>query len=104
MIHGGLFFGSGNDIAALTEFIGASKEEALAAANKGVKGGMAPCLNALNNSVKPTVAVVRGFAIGISFTILSLVDFIYVTPEVSFSTPFMQSCQSPEGSATYSFP
>jgi enoyl-CoA hydratase/carnithine racemase len=52
---------------------------------------MNPLLNALNSSVKPIVAVVRGGAIGIAFTMLSLVDFIFVSPDAHFMTPFMKT-------------
>ena len=65
---------------------------------------MNPLLIALNSSVKPVVAVVRGGALGISFTTLSLVDFIYVSPDAHFMTPFMKTFQSPEGSSTLNFP
>ena len=61
-------------------------------------------LNAINNSVKPIVAVVRGGAIGIAFTTLTLVDFLYVSPDAHFMTPFMKTFQSPEGSSTLNFP
>jgi enoyl-CoA hydratase/carnithine racemase len=52
---------------------------------------MNPLLKALNSSVKPIVAVIRGGAIGISFTMLSLVDFIYISPDAHFTTPFMKT-------------
>lgn len=61
-------------------------------------------LNALRNSVKPIVGVVRGGSMGISFTHLSLFDFIYCGEDAFFQTPFMKSFQSPEGTSTYSFP
>lgn len=48
-------------------------------------------LKAINNSVKPVVAVVRGGAIGIAFTTLTLVDFVYVSPDAVFMTPFMKT-------------
>jgi len=40
---------------------------------------------------KPIVAVVRGQAIGISFTMLNYVDFIYCTKDTMFAAPFMAS-------------
>ena len=49
-------------------------------------------LSAIRNSVKPIVAVVRGGAVGIAFTTLSLVDFIYCSPDAVFKAPFMASC------------
>ena len=58
---------------------------------------------AINRSVKPIVGLVRGGAIGFGTTITTLMDFVYCSPDAFFSTPFMKSAQSPEGSATYSF-
>ena len=43
-------------------------------------------------------------SVGISFTMISNVDFIYCTPKASFYVPFMQSFQSPEGGSTLTFP
>jgi enoyl-CoA hydratase/carnithine racemase len=65
---------------------------------------MNPYLLAINESNKPIVAVVRGGCIGIAFTMLSLVDFVYVAPDAFFMTPFMKTFQSPEGTSTASFP
>mmetsp|Transcript_33213 Transcript_33213/g.23943 ORF Transcript_33213/g.23943 Transcript_33213/m.23943 type:complete len:139 (+) Transcript_33213:122-538(+) len=53
---------------------------------------------------KPVVAVVRGAAVGIGFTPMAFCDFVYVTPNVMFSAPFMGSFQSPEGGSTKMFP
>ena len=53
---------------------------------------------------KPTIVVVRGRCIGMSFTQASNADFIYCTPEATFQTPFMKSYQSPEGQSTRTFP
>jgi enoyl-CoA hydratase/carnithine racemase len=65
---------------------------------------MTVLLKALNSSVKPIVTVVRGSCVGIAFTYQSLVDFCYCGPDALFSTPFMKSYQSPEGSSTLYFP
>jgi enoyl-CoA hydratase/carnithine racemase len=73
-------------------------------ADEGVKVNMQKTLNALNNSIKPTIAVVRGGCIGIGFTTLTMVDFIYAAPNAHFMVPFMQSFQSPEGTSTLQFP
>ena len=61
-------------------------------------------LEAMLNCEKPIVAMVRGAAIGIGATMLSLCDFVYCTPETYFSTPFMSTYQCPEGSSSYNFP
>ena len=64
---------------------------------------MQVCLRALLKSKKHIVGLVRGQSIGIGFTTTGLFDFLYCTPEVKFSTPFMRSFQSPEGASTYTF-
>lgn len=48
--------------------------------------------------------MVRGMSVGISFTMISNIDFIYCTPKAQFFVPFMQSYQSPEGGSTVTFP
>lgn len=55
-------------------------------------------------SKKPIVAVVRGGAMGIGFTLLSHCTLVYVAPDVKLKTPFMESGQSPEGTSTMLFP
>lgn len=59
---------------------------------------------AIVNSTKPIIAVVRGGAYGIAFTILSHVTLIYASPDCHFKTPFIASSQSPEGTSTLLFP
>jgi len=63
----------------------------MAFGKKGLFEGMKPMLDALNDSVKPIVSVVRGGAIGIGFTHLSLVDFVYCSPDAHFMVPFMKT-------------
>lgn len=65
---------------------------------------MNPYLRAINDSVKPVVSVVRGGALGIGFTTLSLVDFVFCGPDAHFMVPFMKTYQSPEGTSTLNFP
>lgn len=60
-------------------------------------------LKTLNESKKPIVGLCRGQSIGIGFTMMGMFDFIYCSPDAKFSTPFMKSCQSPEGASTYTF-
>ena len=59
---------------------------------------------AMNKCTKPIVAVVRGGAIGIGFTMLAHATFVYCSPDAYFKTPFMESGQSPEATSTYLFP
>lgn len=66
--------------------------------------GLIPYLKALKNCEKPVIAVVRGAAHGIHFTPLTLCDFVYCSPEATFTTPFMGTYQSPEGLSTLLFP
>lgn len=103
-IHGGLFYNSGNDLSALAE-MGSTDDEELKinASSLGVEHLMVQCLLAINRSKKPIVGLCRGQSIGIGFTTMGLFDFIYCSPEATFSTPFMKSCQSPEGGSTMTF-
>lgn len=104
LLHGGRYYSSGNDLSVMASYNDKSQEEARKAALKGIFGEMNPYLRALNNSVKPVVAVVRGGCVGIAFTTLALVDFVYVAPDATFMVPFMKTFQSPEGSSTLYFP
>ena len=91
-IHGGLFYCSGNELKVLAEFGAMERDEMIDKASHGVEHLMVQCLNAINKSKKPIVGLVRGQSIGIGFTTTGLFDFLYVTPEAQFSTPFMRSC------------
>ena len=102
-IHGGLFYCSGNELKVLAEFGSLAGDEKVNTASHGVEHLMTLCLMAIQKSKKPIVGLVRGQSIGIGFTTTGLFDFLYCTPEAKFSTPFMKSCQSPEGASTYTF-
>lgn len=65
---------------------------------------MVGMIMAMVKSVKPIVLVVRGSALGISFTKQSHATFIYCSPEAKWQTPFMSSSQTQEGCSTYLFP
>jgi peroxisomal 3,2-trans-enoyl-CoA isomerase len=106
LFHGGPSFSSGNDISALAAGSGMdiSEDEKWNKLAFGTQHSMTQFLTNLNRSVKPVVGLVRGVAMGIGATLTSMFDFIYCTPEATFSTPFMKSAQSPEGSSTYTFP
>ena len=90
-VHGGLFYGAGNELKILASMGGMDREDMIANASKGVEHQMIQCLMACHRSKKPIVALVRGMAIGISFTTLAHFDFIYCTPETRFFVPFMNS-------------
>ena len=101
LFHGGKYFSSGNDISAFLAY--GDVDEAKAAAKRGM-GVMEKMLLTLSFCKKPIVAVVRGMALGIAFTLLSHVTLLYVAPDAKMMTPFMASGQSPEGTSTYMFP
>lgn len=103
LLHGGSYYSSGNNLAALTS-VGTDKETIRKFGGKGIFDCMGPYLRAINDSVKPVVSVVRGGALGIGFTTLSLVDFVFCGPDAHFMVPFMRTFQSPEGTSTLNFP
>ena len=72
--------------------------------NELLKTGLTKVLKSIYDLEKPLVMLARGFCVGLGFTMLSLADFVYCTPETKFFTPFMQSFQSPEGGSTSFFP
>ena len=102
-MHGGKYYSSGQDLSLFASSGANTKEENRELARVGIFDRMNALLTALNQSVKPIVVVVRGGAVGIWFTALSLVDFIYCSPDAFFMTPFMKTFQSPEGSSTLHF-
>lgn len=105
LLHGGRFFSSGNDLGGFTDAIKrGDMTDYLKIAEKGVNVVLVDMLLAMSQSRKPIVAVVRGGAIGIGFTMLAHAHFVYCSPEAIFKTPFMESGQSPEGTSTYLFP
>ena len=105
LVHGGLFYSGGVDISAFTNYQKTlSREELILVMTKANEYKLMLAMRALINSKKPLVALVRGAAVGVTFTQLALYDFIYCTPEARFIAPFMQSTMAPEGGSTYLFP
>ena len=88
LIHGGRFYSAGNDLSILGGYGQETPENARKYAQAGIDS-MVAGLTALKNCEKPIVACVRGGAHGIGFTKLGLMDFIYVTEDANFKTPFM---------------
>ena len=101
LFHGGQFFTSGID---LSMFSRIKPDDMAKEAEKGVLGVLTSMLMAMATCKKPIVAVVRGAAVGIGFTLLNHCHFVYCTPETKFMTPFMKTNQSPEGTSTLIFP
>jgi enoyl-CoA hydratase/carnithine racemase len=90
LLHGGKYFSSGNNLTNLKDGLG--NPEAMQKYGKaGIFEGMNPYLNALADSNKPTVAIVRGGALGIAFTMLNHVDFLFCAPDAHFMVPFMKT-------------
>ena len=102
LLHGGRYFSSGNDLSAF--FQAKSEEEMRKMGRHGVNVVMVNLMLTLATTKKPVVAVVRGGAIGVGFTLLNHATFVYCGPESRFMTPFMKSYQSPEGTSTLLFP
>jgi enoyl-CoA hydratase/carnithine racemase len=101
LLHGGKYYGAGNDLSVLMTLIKPGETEKNG--RNAVFGSMVPFLTAIKNCEKPIVAVVRGGCHGIHFTPLTLCDFVYCGSDAMFSVPFVKSFQSPEGLSTVNF-
>mmetsp|Transcript_7803 Transcript_7803/g.13088 ORF Transcript_7803/g.13088 Transcript_7803/m.13088 type:complete len:197 (+) Transcript_7803:121-711(+) len=104
MLHGGRFYGSGNDLSVFVPKKGQDLGKLMEDAKEGACVVMPKMLMSLAKSVKPIITVVRGGCLGISFTKLVHSTFIYCSPDAYFETPFIKSAQSPEGGSTLLFP
>ena len=92
LLQGGKTYSSGNDLSVMIEGLRTRDRESFAKlAHEGINVQMVNALKAINSSVKPTVAVVRGNSVGIGFTTLALVDFVYAAPNALFKAPFVES-------------
>ena len=96
----GQYFCSGND---LNNFLNIPPEgpEKLAADGKEL---LREFVSTFIDFPKPIVAAINGPAVGISVTILGLVDMVYASDNATFHTPFMTLGQSPEACSSYLFP
>ncbi|XP_076807823.1 enoyl-CoA delta isomerase 2-like isoform X2 [Clavelina lepadiformis] len=96
----GDFFCSGND---LGNFMSISPDKMQEIA---VESGdlLRRYVSAYIDFPKPLVAAVNGPAIGVAVTVLGLFDVVFAAEHATFSTPFSNLGQSPEGCSTYTFP
>ena len=92
LLHGGNFYSSGNDLTLFSDAFKNGDMDAMAkTADNAVNVIMVDMLMTFSKSIKPIVAVCRGGAVGIGFTMLAHSTFLYCSPEAYFMTPFMQS-------------
>ena len=69
LVHGGLFYSGGVDISAFTNYQRTlSREELILVMTKANEYKLMLAMRALINSKKPLVALVRGAAVGVTFT------------------------------------
>lgn len=96
----GQYFCSGND---LNNFLNIPPEgpQKLAADGKEI---LQKFVSTFIDFPKPIVAAVNGPAVGISVTLLALLDIVYASDTATFHTPFMSLGQSPEACSSYLFP
>jgi len=90
-LHGGKYFGSGNNLKVLMNWMKLPTDEFQTIGRIKMQQCLIPFLKALKNCEKPVVAVVRGGCHGIHFTPLTLCDFVYCGKDAYFMTPFMGS-------------
>ena len=96
----GDFYSSGNDLSNFTELdLSNIAEEAKLGARI-----LEDFVAAFINFNKPLIGLVHGPAVGISCTLLGLMDIVYCSDNATFVTPFSSLGQSPEGCSTYTFP
>mmetsp|Transcript_21704 Transcript_21704/g.15546 ORF Transcript_21704/g.15546 Transcript_21704/m.15546 type:complete len:136 (-) Transcript_21704:537-944(-) len=88
MMYGSMdCFSAGNDLKPLMKAV--SNRETSKEVCAGVLSINYKMLKAMLDCKKPIVAVVRGKAVGISFTMLNYADFVYCTEDALFWAPFM---------------
>jgi len=93
----GDFYSSGNDLSVFT-----SGDATTDAGER--QNSVRSMVDSFIEFPKPLVAALNGPAIGISFTTLGLVDFVFVTPKCYVFAPFAVSAQAPEGCSSVMFP
>jgi peroxisomal 3,2-trans-enoyl-CoA isomerase len=98
----GDYYCSGNDLSNFMQ-VEFTPENMKKAADEG-EVRLRKFVDTFINFPKPLVAALNGPAVGISVTILALYDFVYARESATFSTPFTQIAQSPEGCSSYLFP
>jgi len=104
-VHGGKFFTSGNNMTdKLDSRIMEQGEYFYHTMSALNQYGVASVVKAFKDSVKPIVGLVRGWSVGIGFTLASFFTFLYCTPDAKFLAPFSVATLVPEGASTLMFP
>ena len=88
-VHGGKNFTAGNNITEFKEW--RDPEMLYKFSSLGNLYNILTCVRAFKDSIKPIVGLVRGWSIGIGFTVSSLFTFLYCTPDAKFLAPFSSS-------------
>lgn len=97
----GEYFSSGNDLTNFTQITGSDSYEKLLRSGCQLVEDLC---DTLIDFSKPLIAFVNGPAVGISFTILGLFDYVIASEKATFHCPFTQLALSPEGCSSYTFP
>ena len=103
-IHGGKNYSTGTNLKGFMTDINSSPDEYYKRTTFINLHALLMVTMAIKNSNKPIVGFVRGWCVGIAYTLSPLFTFLYCTPDSKFLAPFSTSFQIPEGSSSISFP
>ncbi|CAB3981762.1 enoyl- delta isomerase 2, mitochondrial isoform X3 [Paramuricea clavata] len=96
----GQYFCSGNDLTSSLNIPPEEREKLALKRNELMREFVSTFID----FPKPIVAAVNGPAIGISVTLLALLDMVYASDRATFHTPFMTLGLCPEACSSYLFP
>lgn len=97
------FYSSGNDLSNFTDNM-TSGELDIPALTRAARDTCEKFVNSFIDFPKPLIAAVNGPAFGIAVTTLQLCDLVYAKESATFTTPFTQLGQNPEGASSILFP
>ena len=103
-IHGGKNYSTGTNLKGFLTAINSTPDGFYSSTTFTNLYALLTVTMAFKNSNKPIVGFVRGWCVGIAYTLSSLFTFLYCTPDSKFLAPFSTSFQIPEGSSSISFP